>query len=158
MNANEQLELWEESPSSEISVGELDMLVNLMQRQRTDYEEKKKTSTDAYAALEQTKGKLQELLEKAGKSKYYVEGVGTVSITSKLQYKFPSDSNDKKEVFDYIKSKSPEALMSMTTINYNTFNSFCNSEFEAAAMNGEVLQIPGVPTPTERKILNFRKG
>ena len=149
---------WTEEPKEKISVEQLDQLVELMAKERREYDEAKAVSTELYNRLETTKARIQKLLELAGKTSWKVDGLGTTSIAHKLNYKFPVDVEDRKKVFEYIKAQGEDTLTSMLTINYNTFNAFCKAEFETAAAEKRALEIPGVDLPTEKKEIRFRKG
>ena len=99
---------------------------------------------------------LDQMLE-AGKVKYFVEGVGTVSLSEKKSIKVPKTNEDKTLFFAYIDDKyGEEFAKSLVTINSRTLNSFYNEE--AAKIEGpEELRMPGIEPPTSYVSLSFRK-
>lgn len=145
---------WEQTESNDpMTLEQMDQLVKQMKEARAKYEAAKKLSGDAYKELEDIENKVVASLKAAGKSKYNVDGIGTVSWYVKESFTTPKVNEDKTRLFNYIKEKyGPDVLMSMVSIHSATLNSFANKETE----NG-VMEIPGLAAPTGTEILSFRK-
>lgn len=143
---------WEQQ-TQELSVEQMDTMVRQLKEARQVYEEAKKKSSEAYSALEKVETQIVNALKASGKSKYFVDGVGTVSWYVKESFTTPKVNEDKTKLFNYIKEKyGADVLMSMVSIHSATLNSFANKETE-----GGVMEIPGLSAPTGSEILSFRK-
>jgi len=149
------LDEWDEAGAQEVSTKELDELVVNMQETYADYEKEKKIATETRLAYEELQKKVLEMLKKAGKTKWNVDGLGTVSIRGRYQYTTPKGLTSKGALFEYIKQKhGPDALMGLLSIHSGTLNSFANEEKEREPL----VEIPGLDPPTHRESLSFRKG
>lgn len=96
--------------------------------------------------------KVLAALKAKGKTKYEVEGVGRVNIIMKETYETPKTNEQKIALFNYIKSKyGPDVLMSMTSINHQTLNSWCNKEIDSDPS----VKIPGLNPPTSDEQVRF---
>ncbi len=82
-----------------------DEVKQLMELERI-WEEKKKIYKDADDAYEQQRTRLLNILMESGKSKYHVEGIGTISMAIKKQVSVPKNPSDKKEMLEYFMSLS----------------------------------------------------
>lgn len=152
---SEQLDAWNEAAAEEISTAELDALVHQMQKEWAEYEAANEVAKAARAKHDESEEKLLDLLKRAGKSKWQVDGVGTSYIINKYQYTTPKTADDKRKLFDYIAKEHGEAaLMGLLSINSQTLNSFANKEKEEKPL----ADIPGLGAPTHRESLGFRKG
>lgn len=147
------LEEWNEIGAEEVSTAELDSLARLMNDQWSEVEKAKKAAEVVRAAYDDTEAKLMELLKKAKKTKYVVEGLGTLSIVTKFMVRTPKSSEEKQSLFNFIKeNKGPEVLMGLVSINSQTLNAFVNEEKK----NNPLVEIPGLEAPTARESLSFR--
>lgn len=153
----ESLEAWENEAKKELSVDEMDSLVKEYKSLRDDYEEKKKVSTEAYHKYKQKEGQILEALENSNKSKYFVDGIGTVSKEEKLRVSTPKDAESKKKLFKYFRDMGPDFYLSMVTVNSNTLNSFYNQESEKHA-DDPTWNIPGLGEPQVQKTMKFRRS
>lgn len=135
---------------SEITVGDLDCLVSKFLALRDDYEEKSKISKEASAALDAAEAELLDKLKEVGKTKYHVDGIGSVSKVSRISFKTPKSPDDKKKLFAYIDEKyGPEVLMGMLSINSQSLNSFFKEASECP---------PGLEAPTSMEYLKFSRS
>lgn len=149
---------WSAQPVREISTKELDELCVKMQKEWADYEEAKKKSNELHAAYEETERKVLETLRQAGKKKYFVEGLGTISIRTKFQVKVPSSLEAKEKFFKYLSAKGKAVYFKLLTINSQTLNSYYNAELKAAQETGAGnFSIPGIDEPTHRDTIAFTK-
>lgn len=144
---------WNNEQAQAVTLEQMDNLVQQLKQARITYDEAKKKSSEAYSLLEKIEGQVVAALKANGKSKYSVDGIGTVSWYVKESFTTPKANDDKTRLFNYIKEKyGPDVLMSMVSIHSATLNSFANKETE-----GGVMEIPGLAAPTGTEILSFRK-
>lgn len=147
------LDQWNEVAAEEVSTAQLDELAKLMNEQWNEVEKAKKAAEAVRETYDQTESRLLELLKKAGKTKYVVEGLGTLSISTKFMVRTPKTPEEKQALFNFIReSKGPEVLMGLVSINSNTLNSFVNEEKKV----NPLVSIPGLEAPTARETLSFR--
>lgn len=159
---SEELSQWEEAAATgAVTVEQLDKMVKEYNDKYAEYEAQKAISTQLYKDAEVLEGKLVEAMEQAGKSKYYVEGVGTVYFSDKLVVPTPKTNEDKKKVFTWLREKQGDTVFFATvSINHQTLQKLYNTALEEAVNAGEdasLFHIPGLQTPTSMRSLNFRK-
>jgi len=157
MEEQGNLEAW--ATGEEIDISTLDNLVRHMKNLETEYEDAKKISTEKLRAYEEVEGQVLSLLQKAGKSKWNVDGLGTAYVINRFVVQTPKTNEDKEKLFDYINSKyGRDVLTSKLSVNSATLNSFCKEEREQAERDGQLLIIPGISDPVHQTSLGFRKG
>lgn len=145
---------WGEQTTS-ISTAELDYKIKSVRALRLHYEDLKKVANEALEAFERAELEVLSLLKAAGKSKYHVDGLGTVSIRNKYVVRTPKGLEEKRLFFEYIEKKhGPETLMGLQGINFQTLNAFVNAEIEADPL----VTIPGLEPPTHQEILTFHSS
>ena len=141
-----------------ITVEELDFAVNMLKELRHEYDQAKELSNRAHFKYKKHQELLIELLESSGKTKYHVDGVGLAYLVKKFKVSMPKDIAKKEELYKYIAKKGKEVLYAMTSINYNTLNSFYNAELEVELGKGNAgFQVPGMEAPIGETTLGFRK-
>lgn len=154
------MEEWEQQDTS-ITTEQLDAAVNEMYDLKVDYDAKKKVSNDAHAAYEEQRFNVVSLLKAAGKSKYFVEGIGTVGVSEQLKVKFPTTPESRGEFFGWLnKELGADGFLAYATVNYGTLNSLYNEQFALAADKGDAdnFEIPGINPPQSESKLTFRTG
>lgn len=143
-----------------ITTDELDAMVKDMAKLKADYEALKMQSNTAHEKYQESRAKLIATLQAAGKTKYHVDGVGTVSVTEKLKIRVPKDPEDKAKFFEWLQRRyGMEGYLTYATVNYNSLNSLYNNEFEQARLEGTAdnFSIDGVGNPEHEYGLSFRK-
>lgn len=143
-----------------ITTEQMDSMVSEMSELKDTYDKLKKQSNAAHEAYQEARAKLITVLQEAGKTKYFVDGVGTVSVTEKLKIKTPKSPEDKEAFFDWLRNKyGQEGYLTYATVNYNSLNALYNTEFEQAKLDGtaDEFQIAGVGNPEHEYGLSFRK-
>ena len=146
---------WEEQPSQELNIEQMDNLVLTMKEKRESYEKAKEESNRLYHLYAEAEEKVLNALTAFNKSKYFVDGIGTVSLVEKLSFTTPKENQDKAALFEFIGKKyGEETLKSMLSIHSQTLNSFANKEIE----DDPGIKIPGLSEPTLRKELRFGKA
>lgn len=154
-------EEWAEAAATKtLDMAEMDALVQKSVEKWADYEAKKKISGEAFAAAEQVDLEILEALKQAGKSKYHVDDLGTVSIDSKAIVRVPSNLEAKKKFFDHLHEvMSEDAMFSLLTVNSNTLNAWYKSALDEASSKGILgFSVPGIEQPTMREGLRFTKA
>lgn len=153
------LEDWNNQTASTVSTADLDAAVKAMldKKEEVDQVAKlKKSLTEQYEKLEST---VMEMLQSAGKQKYFVEGYGTASIVARTSVSFPKDHASKQKFFTYLREKGGSGLLyEMTTVNYQSLNSYYKQELEALPEEDRSgFKLPGIPEPTAQQYLRFTK-
>ena len=130
----------------EITVNELEAMVENCFILREAYDKKKEEAGLAWNELEQTQLKLMGMLESMEMDSYKAKA-GTFSYSMEESFKVPKDDTNRKTFFDYLKERG--TFDTMITINSRTLNAFCRAEAEASASLD--FQVPGIekgsPTP-----------
>lgn len=149
-----ELNEWDvQSEDTTVSLEQMNELVVSLRAARDEYDARKKLATEAHNVLEEIETKVIQTLQAAKMSKYEVAGVASVSISHRESFTTPKTNEQKKELFDYIKTKfGPESLMSMVSINSQTLNAWATRESEAG-----VMKIPGLEAPTATETLSVRR-
>ena len=155
-----ELKEWDEnSPKKEVSTDELDKLAQNVKSLEDDYREKKRVSSDAYALYTESRDVLLQTLVDCGKSKYFVDNIGTFSIADIYKVRVTKTPEANEQMLNYISEKyGSDVYYSMVGVNYQTINAFYNAESEIAASEGKEFNLPGVEAPTHVQELRFRKA
>jgi hypothetical protein len=149
---------WDEvnEESSTVSVADLDFAVREYKALRDVYDEKKKESNIAHEQMEASKATLMTLLSQAGKERYYVEDVGTVSVSKRMVVRMPRDLENKAKLIDYLRQKGID--LEFLTVNHNSLNSWYNEEARALAARGLDPVVPGITEVESMEVLSVRKN
>jgi hypothetical protein len=156
-----QEEWMEASADTSVTTEVLDNEIKLFRELDHAYQEVKKIEKLEREKVDKQKAKVMDLLSKAGKQKYYVEGIGTAYFINKMSVQTPKTIEEKKAFFDYIKSKyGDDVFMDKVGMHSATLNRFYNEIMDEAKDNGEdisTLKIPGISDPVAHITLGFRK-
>lgn len=149
-----------ETNVQEVSVADLDALLDKVLAARAEYEAKKEESNKAHEVKKQLEGEMLALLKKAGKTKYFVDGVGTASLVQTLSIQVPKTTNDKRKLWEYIVLKyGEEVAFDKFSMHSKTLNSFYNQEFESISDEEKMMfKLPGTEEPTAQEEFRFRKA
>lgn len=154
-NSETDLSEWMDQPSTNMTIEEMDKLVQLLSQKRAEHAAAKEEAARIYHDMEDAEKAVLGALKALGKTKYEMEGIGRVNIITKEIYSTPKTNEQKIALFNYIKSKyGGETLMAMTGINHQTLNSWANKEIES----DPTLQIPGLDAPTSNEEVRFTKA
>jgi hypothetical protein len=145
-----ELEQWAEQS---VTTEDLDNEVKKLMELEEDYEGKKKIYKEADSKYEEQRAKLLSILQASGKSKYYVDGIGTVSQAIKTSVKVPRSTEDKKAMLEYFRSLGEEVYYGYATVNSQTLNAYINQQRESDPS----FKMPGAGEPTETAELRFRR-
>lgn len=151
-------EEWLNVGATPINMEQMDALIAQSVEAWEKYDVAKKASSELFALAEEVDAKILAALKAAGKSKYYVDGLGTMGITQREIVTVPKTIEAKRKLFDYLREIGEEFFYSMLTVNSNTLNSWYNAKSEEAAEKGTLgFLVPGVDQPTMRETLRFNK-
>lgn len=144
----------------ELKIKELDDLILAYKQAELEHKEAKEIASKKYEVVCELESKILAALEASGKSRYYLDEVGTVFVSETLRFRTPSDPSEKKKLISWINKKYGEdGVLGQVTFNYQTLNGFLRREFEAAAERGDAtFTIPGVEPPTSETKLCVRKS
>lgn len=150
----------DESGGEVITVEKLDELIREMKRLDDEKDAQKEVLAGHTARYEDARSAVLSALKSVGKSKYYVDGLGTAFVATRYSFKTPKETSEKAALYDYITATHGEDVLgAMVSINSMTLNAFCKKELEAALDKGDAdFLIPGVGAPTAEEKVNFRKG
>lgn len=148
------LDAWEtETKREEISVDLLDTAMREYEHARTRYEEMKEIADEAYKLAESRKAELIDLLERAGKRNWALDGVGKVSVAEKLTIRVPQDLTKKKEMLSFFRTLGDDRYLAMVSVNHMTLNAFYKQETEADPN----FRIPGCEDGAVEKTLRLNR-
>lgn len=141
---------------STISTKELDALVLDYKEARAIYDEKKAAASEANKEVEKLERQLLEALIQTGKSKYFVDGIGTVSLVEKVYITTPKDGHEKTAFFTYIEEEfGQDGLDKYRTVNSQSLNSLFKIQREE---NPELITLPGCGDMAISTDLRFTKS
>lgn len=153
MKQEEMLSEWDQVDTT-ITTAEIDMAVNRMLELEDVREEKKQDYKLADEAYEKQRAHVLDLLNRTGKTKYFVEGLGTVSKAVKYSVSMPKDPDEKRKVLDYFKSFGDDFYYNIVNVYYQSLNAFYNQKRE----EDPTFTIDGVGEPQRSEELRFRKA
>ncbi len=141
----------------QITVEELDKLAEAVKETRASYEAAKEEAARLYELKEMAESAFVEAMQKAGKKKYHVAGVGTANLVTTSSVNTPKTLSDKLALYQYIEQKyGNDYLMDTLSIHSKTLNSFYNKEFEDSD-NKALFKIPGLEEPKAKITLRITK-
>lgn len=146
------------APGVAVDTAQLDALCKKMQSDWDAYEKLHNEAKALKEIYEETEHKVLQTLKAAKKSKYHVDGLGTVSIRNTYQVTTPKTMAAKEKLFKYLANRGKEVYYAYLTVNSQSLNSFYNKELELAKEAGAGnFSIPGIDEPTHRETIAFRK-
>jgi len=148
------LEAWDTETTREaISVDALDKAMRDYEESRASYEEAKRISDERHAISEASKSELIDLLERAGKRNWSVDGVGKVTLAEKLTIKVPQSLDAKKEMLKYFRTLGEDRYLAMVSVNFMTLNAYYKQEQE----QDPNFRIPGCEDGAVEKTLRLNR-
>lgn len=154
-------ELENEATGQSVTTEQLDQVVAEFREIEEEYQEIDAKKKEAYKRREEAKQKVLDTMQKAGKSKYYVEGLGTVYEINKYLVQTPKTLEDKEKFFAYLKENYGDTfLMDKLGVHSATLNKIYNEALNEAKENGEdisTFHIPGLDSPNVYTNIGFRK-
>lgn len=105
--------------------------------------------------IEEKKQAILACLQENNLENFKVPGVLQVSIRNEFYVKQPESA---EEVSAFNQWLQKEGLEDLRKVNSQTLNKLYRERLEAAAEQGEIVDIPGLQPPTTRTTLTTRKG
>lgn len=137
----------------EVSTVEFDEAIKVLAEAQQDYDQASLVVDEASTKREIARAKILELMERSGKTKYQLDGYGTVSRATKFSVTIPKDMDSKVAMLKYFRSLGEEMYLAYVSVNSSTLNSYYNENVEK---NPE-FKIPGVGEPTSINSVRFTK-
>ena len=148
---------WAEASATKVlDMAEMDALIRESVRLWDDHDGKKKVASEAYALATEHDAKILQALKDAGKQKYVVDGVGTISIRQQEVVRVPSGLEEKQAFFRFLRDQGAEVFYSLVSVNSQTLNSWYRQKSEENSRLGIAgFSAPGLGDPTMRETLSF---
>lgn len=133
--------------AEKITVKELDELHEKIFAQRDKVEEFRALASEQQKLLDQMESQLATALKELGRTSYK-SPYGSARIKETWNFKMPADPESKAKFFDFLRERG--LFDQYATVNYQSLNSFCRAEKQAAEERGDALNfsIPGVGDPS----------
>jgi len=151
----------------EIPTKMLDDKLTEVIRLKARYDAAKETSSGYHKEFQQAQMDLITLMDRAGKSRWEVDGVGGYTKYDELKWRVPSDLQEKDKFLSFLASEKVSNLLGQTkkdiflaytSVHSATMNKLCNELKSLASEKGEDLEIPGVALPkAEPKLRSVAK-
>lgn len=127
----------------EVSVAEMDKLVDAMFALRLEIDEQEAKTTELNKKLSAMQMEATEKMKELGR-KSYASSKGTLSIKETWRFPLPQALEDKEAMFSYFKEKGgKELLYRLATVNSNSYSAFCKEEWETAKNEGRGMEYKG---------------
>lgn len=161
MKETTDLDMWLETAADvSVTTADLDQAVQVWRDAEEQYRAAQKVAADLYKIAAEKEKLALEMLQRAGKTKYNVEGLGTCYQINKASVQTPKTVDDKRAFFRWLHDNHGEIVYwDKVSINSQTLNKLWNDLHAEAAENGDAtFEIPGLQAPTAITSLGFRKG
>ena len=144
---------YEESPTNDITIGELRKLCERYREARTEKTQKDSESKAIGVEISILEQKILEQLNEHG-MKNFTGDFGMVIRSNQVSVKQPSTDSSKRLFYDYLKSVG--AYDGLISINSRTLTSWVRKEIDASK-NPEWVP-PGLEKPEKFETISLRKG
>lgn len=163
------LDQWNEvqAQTSAVTLEELEKLIADYRTKRETAEKFRQEKVKMEKEFDEAEARLISAMQLLGKTKYYVEGVGTLYFIDKLVVPTPKTVADKTKFFAWIEQNyGRTVLLEKVSVNHQTLQSMYNSAAkehrekclsEGKEDQAAIFSIPGIETPTEQRSVGFRK-
>lgn len=159
MTMSEEMDFFDQDkPIDQVTMQELDVLGQLIFKQKKICEEQEQILDAAKQKLVRMQAKMISVLEKFGRSNYSIPGNGMLIKSERLTVTLPKTPDDKEAFYNYLKEKN--LFEDIVSVNSMTLNAFYKKEFDIACEEGRAVgfKIPGINEPKTITTLNVRKG
>lgn len=141
-----------------VSTADIDEALSVYAEKRRLHEQAKKLASEMYEGRELAETALMDVLKKAGKSKWDLASVGSVSAYDSMSIKVPENPEANAQLFEYIVAKHGiDFAMAKFKMHSQTLNVYWNEEFDNAE-DKALFAIPGLEAPTAKPTLRFKKA
>ncbi len=143
-----------------MDIKELDELVEMYAEARNTYDDCMTEVKKVKELADVFEHKVHEALLAIGKDKYFVNGIGTVSLDKpKLSVRVPKGLTEIREFKAWLTLKfGIDVADAKLTVNSATLNKLYNDESKEAELKGiPFVSIPGIGEPTEYQKMKFKR-
>ena len=141
----------------EITTKQLDIAVQELWDARRDYDAKKKISNEASEQVDKAELSLLDLLERANKKNYQLDGVAKVIAIQQFVVNTPKTFEDKEKFFAWLQTKlGHDGFIAYLNINHQSLQALWKEQFELAE-DKVGFTMDGIGQPMERKTLRVNK-
>jgi hypothetical protein len=141
-----------------LDMKQMDALIRESVRLWAESDAKKKVYTEAYNKADEQDLKIMHALRRAGKKKYYVEGLGTFYIKTASVVRVPKTLEEKRKFFNHLMDLGEDVFYGLASVNSSTLNGWYDEKEKEAQKQGTLIfQIPGIESPTTRETACFTK-
>lgn len=164
------LDAWnaEVAKTSSVTLEQLEALITDYRKKREEAEKFRIEKTKIEKEHSEAQARLLNAMQELGKTKYLVEGVGTLYLIDKAVVTTPKTIEDKKAFFAWLRAEYGEAvMMEKIGVNHQTLQSLYNAaaeehrakcEKEGKLEEAAIFTVPGLQPPTNERSVGFRKG
>lgn len=149
----------DEKPVAEISIEQMDNEIRKLRELKDQYSEASAKSKELNNVYKEQEHRVISLLQRAGKTRYVVEGVANINLQETLSVQTPKTPEQKQAFFNWLREEMGEdGYLTYATVNSNSLNSLYKQKVEEYGERGEVLDIEGLEPPTSYVKLSLRKA
>lgn len=138
----------------QITIEELKAAIAELDRLDKEADEAKLIHSQKHALKEDQREKVLAMLQATGQSKFFAEGLGTVSQAVKYSVTVPKDIDSKKQMLEWFKDQGDDFFLTYVSVNSQSLNSLINEK----CSSDPNFQLPGVGERQQRAELRFRRG
>ena len=143
---------------SQITVNEMDNLIERLREAKDEYKIKSDASKIAKAEYDTIQLKLLAALEELDKDSYIAKS-GRITRVTKMAVRVPKTLDEKRAFFTWLReTRGDEVADSYMSVNSQSLNTLYNEMVDEYASRGEILTMEGVEPPTLRESLSFRQA
>lgn len=143
--------------SEQVTVADLDRLVETIFEQRKKIEESEAVTTELNKQLAEMKAKAVNILKALGREDFKSPH-GSIRVAVKWRVNMPATDEDKAMLFNHLRERG--LFDRYATVNSNSLNSLFMADWEAAKEEGRGMdfRMPGIGEPKAFEDLNIRKA
>lgn len=155
---SQELEQWNQ-PTESISLEDMDNAIKKLRGLRDEYAEASAVAKNIYAEVKEAENTIINFMEKSGKKRYILEGVGQISLEKGLSVTTPKTPEQKQAFFNWLRQEMGEdGYLTYASVNSASLNKLYKDKVEEYGERGEVLEIEGLDAPTSYTKLSLRKA
>ncbi len=153
-----ELQDWD-GPKVEISLAEMDQMITTLRELKDKYAEASAVSKSLFKEVKEAEHRIVSVMEKAGKKRYILEGVGQISLEKGMSVQTPKTPEQKQAFFNWLKEEMGEdGYLTYASVNSASLNKLYKDKVEEYGERGEILEIEGLDQPTSYTKLSLRKA
>ncbi len=155
--AAEAASAYVDAPEKEVTVADLDNLVEAIAKKRAEIEASEVVTSLLNKDLATMKARGVRYLKALGRDDFKSPN-GSIAINQKWRVGLPATDEDKAKLFAWMREQG--IFEAYATVNSNSLNSLYKQEWEAATKRGEGMEfsMPGIGPSKLFEDLGFRKS